>query len=99
LSPPRPSAASPSRIELPTPKAIAVTASRINSRNASVFWESERDLDFVASYLARRHDVEKDPDPELARWAEAFEKDRHEAALSFWYEMRKGIDESLRAFL
>lgn len=80
-------------------KAIAVTASRINSRNASVFWESERDLDFVATYLARRRDVEKDPDPELARWAEAFEKDRHEAALSFWYEMRKGIDESLRAFL
>ena len=80
-------------------KAIAVTASRINSRNASVFWESERDLDFVASYLARRRDAEKDPDPELARWAEAFEKDRHEAALSFWYEMRKGIDESLRAFL
>jgi len=80
-------------------KAIAVTASRINSRNASVFWESQRDLDFVAAYLARRRDVEKDPDPELARWAEAFEKDRHEAALSFWYEMRKGIDESLRAFL
>lgn len=80
-------------------KAIAVTASRINSRNASVFWESERDLEFVATYLTRRRDVEKDPDPELARWAEAFEKDRREAALSFWYEMRKGIDESLRAFL
>lgn len=80
-------------------KAIAVAASRINSRNASVFWESERDLDFVASYLARRRDADGDADPELARWAEAFEKDRHEAALSFWYEMRKGIDESLRAFL
>lgn len=80
-------------------KAIAVTASRISSRNASVFWESERDLDFVAAYLARRRDVEGDADPELARWAEAFGKDRHEAALSFWYEMRKGIDESLRAFL
>jgi len=80
-------------------RAIAVTASRINSRNASVFWESERAVDFVASYLARRRDVEKDADPDLARWAEAFEKDRREAALSFWYEMRKGIDESLRAFL
>ena len=80
-------------------KAVAVTASRINSRNASVFWESERDLDFVASYLARRRDVDGDADPELARWAEAFRKDRHEAALSFWYEMRKGIDESLRAVL
>lgn len=44
-------------------KAIAVTASRINSRNASVFWESERDLDFVASYLSRRRDVERTPTP------------------------------------
>lgn len=80
-------------------KAIAVTASRINSRNASVFWESERDVDFVASYLKRRRDVEGDKDPELARWVDAFERDRHEAALEWWYEMRKGIDESLRAFL
>ena len=80
-------------------RAIAVTASRINSRNASVFWESERAVDFVASYLRRRRDVEGDRDPELARWAEAFEKDRHEAALDWWYETRKGIDESLRAFL
>jgi len=80
-------------------RAIAATASRINSRNASVFWESERDLDFVSSFLKRRRDVEKDADPELARWALAFEKDRHAAALDWWYEMRKGIDESLCDFL
>ncbi len=32
-------------------------------------------------------------------WVETFEKNRHEAALDWWYEMRKGIDESLCAFL
>lgn len=78
--------------------AVAVTASRINSRNAAVFWESERDLDFVASFLRRRRDVDGDGNPELARWVEEFEKDKREAGLAWWYEMRKGIDESLRAF-
>jgi len=78
--------------------ATAVCASRINSRNASVYWESERNLDFVVSFLKRRRDVEGDADPELARWIEEFEKDRTEAGLSFWYEMKKGIDESLREF-
>jgi glyceraldehyde-3-phosphate dehydrogenase (ferredoxin) len=80
-------------------KAIAATASRINGQNASVFWESERNLDFVSSFLKRRRDVEGDADPELARWIEAFEKDRRAAAIDWWYEMRKGIDESLRDFL
>ena len=80
-------------------KAMAVAASRINSRNASVFWESERTVEFVESYLKRRREVDGDGDPELARWVEAFAADRHEAALSWWYETRKGIDESLRAFL
>ena len=78
--------------------ATAVCASRINSRNASVYWESERNLDFVASFLKRRRDAEGDADPELARWIAEFEKDRTEAGLSFWYEMKKGIDESLREF-
>ena len=78
---------------------IAATASRINSRNASVYWESERNLDFLISFLRRRREVEGDQDPELQRWIEAFEKDRHEAGLAWWYEMRKGIDESLRTFL
>lgn len=77
----------------------AVTASRLNSRNSSVYWESERNLDFVISFLKRRRDVDGDKDPELAEWIAFFEKDRNEAGLAWWYEMRKGIDESLRAFL
>ncbi|HPA72040.1 MAG TPA: aldehyde ferredoxin oxidoreductase, partial [Spirochaetota bacterium] len=75
---------------------IRNTASRINSRNAAVFWESERNTDLVLTFLERRRDVEKDASPELARWIDFFRKDRKEAALEFWFETRKGIDESLR---
>jgi glyceraldehyde-3-phosphate dehydrogenase (ferredoxin) len=78
---------------------ISVTASRINSRNAGVYWESERDTDYVYTFLKRLKDVEKKQDPELDRWIAEFEKDKKEAALSWWFEMRKGIDESLRDFL
>jgi glyceraldehyde-3-phosphate dehydrogenase (ferredoxin) len=77
----------------------AVTASRINSRNSSIFWESERDIDFIFTFLKRRRDVDGDKDPQLQQWIEAFEKDKNEAALDWWCEMKKGIDETLRAFL
>jgi len=77
---------------------IDITASRINSRNASVFWENARNFDYVATFLKRRLEVEKDPHPELPKWVERFENDRDEAGLSFWFEMLKGIHESLRDF-
>jgi len=77
---------------------ITVTASRINSRNASVFWESARDTEYVLTYLKRRFEVEKDPHPELPRWIERFERDPDEAGLDFWFETLKGIHESLRDF-
>ena len=76
----------------------AITASRINSRNSSQFWESERNLDFIYSFLKRKQVVESNSDPELLKWIEFFEKDKQEAALSFWSEIHKGILESLREF-
>ncbi len=79
-------------------ESTAVTASRINSRNASVYWESERNVDFVLSFLRRARDVEGETDPELVSWIQRFEKDRKEAALDWWFEVRKGVDESLREF-
>jgi glyceraldehyde-3-phosphate dehydrogenase (ferredoxin) len=78
--------------------ATAVTASRINSRNASVYWESARDVDFVQTFLVRLRDVDGEKDPKLLEWISRFETDRQEAALEWWFEMRKGIDESLREF-
>jgi glyceraldehyde-3-phosphate dehydrogenase (ferredoxin) len=77
---------------------IAITASRINSRNSSVFWESERNIDFVHSFLKRKHEVEGDSRPELLAWLDKFEKDKREASLEYWYEIHKGIHESLREF-
>jgi glyceraldehyde-3-phosphate dehydrogenase (ferredoxin) len=77
---------------------LAVTASRINSRNSSVFWESERSADCVATFLRRHRDVEGSSRPELLEWIDRFDKDKQEAALGFWYEVHKGIHESLREF-
>ena len=37
-------------------------------------------------------------DAELAEWIDRFEKDKQEAALDLWYEVHKGIHESLREF-
>ena len=76
-------------------ESVRMTASRINSRNSSVFWETGRNVDLVYTFLRRRKDVESDSDPELAEWISAFESDRHETALKFWYEIHKGIQESL----
>lgn len=77
---------------------LAVTASRINSRNASVFWESERSADLVLTFLTRQRDVEGNADRELLEWIDRFARDKKEAALGFWYDVHKGIHESLREF-
>lgn len=77
---------------------LSITASRINSRNASVFWETERSIDLVHTFLRRKRDVEDERDDELIKWLDFFEKDRREASLSFWYEAHKGVHESLREF-
>jgi len=77
---------------------VSYTASRINSRNASVFLESERDIDFIHTFLKRKRDVDGENSEELVSWIKQFDKDKHEAALNFWFEIRKGIDESLQDF-
>jgi glyceraldehyde-3-phosphate dehydrogenase (ferredoxin) len=77
-------------------KQIAITASRINSRNASVFWESQRTIDCVHLFLKRKHTVDGEKRPELVEWIERFDADKQETALAFWYEIHKGILESLR---
>lgn len=76
--------------------AVAGTASRINSRNSSVFWEAERNVDLVLAFLKRKQLVGGSTDAELAAWITRFEADKGEAALEFWYEIHKGAHESLR---
>lgn len=77
---------------------IGITATRINCRNASIYWESQRNIDFLYEFLKKKHDIEGSKDEELLMWLKAFEEDRNEAALSFWYEIHKGITESLKEF-
>lgn len=77
---------------------IAVTASRINSRNSSIFWESERNVDIVHTFLKRKREVDGDARPELLAWLDKFERDKCEAGLEFWYDVHRGIHESLREF-
>ena len=76
-------------------RSISVLASRLNSHNCPVFWESERDLDYVHTFLQRKRDIDGDQNPELTRWLEKFAVDKTEAGKDFWYEMLKGINESL----
>ncbi|UFS70644.1 aldehyde ferredoxin oxidoreductase [Geomonas sp. RF6] len=78
--------------------ALEVLASRLNSRNCPVFWESAYNIDFLHSFLKRKRDVDGVTDPRLGEWLEKFEKDKVEAAREFWYETLKGIDENLREF-
>jgi glyceraldehyde-3-phosphate dehydrogenase (ferredoxin) len=77
---------------------VRITASRINSRNASVYWESRRNVDLIHTFLRRRRDVEGDSDADLLTWLDRFEQDPEEAALGYWFEILKGIHESLREF-
>jgi glyceraldehyde-3-phosphate dehydrogenase (ferredoxin) len=79
-------------------KSLKLTASRLNSRNASVFWESRRNIDFVFTYLKKLRDEDNVSHPELLQWIERFEKDKTQAALDYWYEIHKGIHEMLREF-
>lgn len=75
---------------------IAATAGRINSRNSSVFWETQRNCDLVKSFLHRKQKVEGNKSEELAEWVKRFDEDGNKAALDFWYEMHKGAHETLR---
>ncbi len=77
---------------------LKLTATRINSRNASIFWESERNVDFLFQFLRKKANEDNVQDQELDNWIKAFEKDKFEAGLQFWFEIHKGIHESLREF-
>ena len=79
-------------------KGVTTTASRVDGRNSSVFWESERNIDFVYTFLKRKQTVEGNTDVELGKWIREFEKNKFEAALAFWYEIHKGVHESLKEF-
>ena len=77
---------------------IQTISNRINNRNASVYWESERNRDIVQTFLERKQAIEGIEDPKLQEWIERFSEDNSEAALDFWYEMHKGIRSALKEY-
>jgi len=79
-------------------KSISMTSSRINSRNSSIFWESERNFDLIHTFLKRQKEIEGNEGDELDHWLKYFEKDKKKAALDYWYEIHKGVHETLREF-
>ena len=79
-------------------RAVSVLASRLNSRNSPIFWESQRNIDYLHTFLMRKKSVDGETDPRLDAWLQRFETDKVEAAREFWYETLMGIDESLREF-
>ena len=79
-------------------RSISLTASRITSRNASVFWESERNMDMVSTFLKNKKEIDGVRHSELDYWVDFFNRDKHAAAYEFWYEMHKGIHESLQEY-
>ena len=79
-------------------RSLRLTASRITSRNASVFWESERNMDMVFTFLRNKKEIDGVNCHVLDHWIDFFSRDKHAAAYDFWYEMHKGIHEMLREF-
>lgn len=76
----------------------AMLASRINSRNSSVYWESERNVDIIHGFLKRKHAVDGNNGADFLFWLKAFDTNKHAAALEFWYEIHKGVHQLLREF-
>ena len=79
-------------------RSLRLTASRIVSRNASIFWEAERNADLVWTFLKSKKETSGRWQRKLQDWIDIFERDKPAAAYEFWYEMHKGIHESLRDF-
>ncbi len=79
-------------------RSIALTAGRITSRNSSVFWESARNIDMIHTFLKNKKEIEVVQNEQLDHWLTLFNQDKHAAAYEFWYEMHKGIHETLREF-
>ncbi len=73
-------------------------AAWINSRNSSIFWESERNIDLIHTFINKKFQ-EKCETLELNYWYERFSINKHEAAFEFWYEIHKGIHESFKGII
>jgi glyceraldehyde-3-phosphate dehydrogenase (ferredoxin) len=67
-------------------------ARRIYRRRKVRFWETERVVDIIASYL-KIYQYETAPDAELDRWVRRFRENKASAARAFWSEINAGLEE------
>jgi glyceraldehyde-3-phosphate dehydrogenase (ferredoxin) len=79
-------------------KAVSLSASRITSRNASVFFESQRNTDLLHRFLRKKAETTHTTDNELLHWLKRFSENQHQASIDFWYEIHQGLHETLREF-
>ncbi len=77
---------------------VEMTASHTSGRNASVYWEPERNLDYIHTFLKRHRDVAGNKEAELMKWIDVFGWDKNESGLTFCYKPYTRIRESLREF-
>lgn len=70
------------------------TAQWINTRNSSQFWESERNFDLIDTFLIKKKS-EGNQSESLDKWVTKFKNNKHDAAFDFWYDIHKGVNETL----
>jgi glyceraldehyde-3-phosphate dehydrogenase (ferredoxin) len=68
-------------------------AHRIHVRNTGMPHESGRVAELMHGFLRRKAEEKGGDRPELTEWLARFDADPREAARSFWYEVRRGVDE------
>jgi hypothetical protein len=76
-------------------RCLSLTAGRITSRNASVFWESERNMDMVFTFLKNKKEIDGVSHPELDRWIDFFTRTGMPPSTSFGTKCTKA---SMRCF-
>ena len=71
-------------------------AAEINENNPSVFWETERVIDLMKTYVLK---AQKDcaKNDKLDQMAEDFKKDKVKAAEEYWNGIKEGVEEGLKA--
>jgi glyceraldehyde-3-phosphate dehydrogenase (ferredoxin) len=71
-------------------------AAEINENNPSVFWETERVIDLMKTYVMK---AQKDcaKNDKLDQMAEDFKKDKVKAAKEYWDGIKEGVEEGLKA--
>jgi glyceraldehyde-3-phosphate dehydrogenase (ferredoxin) len=69
-------------------------AAAINQENRTLFWQTERVVDMVASYLFKAQ-RDQPKDPSLDGWADKFHKDKWAAGREYWQLMKDGLTAGL----